>query len=144
MRDARAVATHTARCAVTATSVTRGNKSMDSSKFSNSTRITVNSLGDDVRQETIVEAEVGQFKKLELVLRSGGRFSLNATNLKKMQKAYGKETDDWMGKEVKLVVGEVTFKGEQVESVVLTPVTPPTANRKSRSQARSDIHRPLN
>ena len=117
---------------------------MDTSKYSSNTHITANSLGGDVRQEIIADVEVGQFKKLELVFKSGDRFTLNATNLKKMQKHYGMELDEWISKEVKLVLGEVTFQGDQVESVQLTPVSPTTVKRKSKSQTRGgDIQRPL-
>jgi hypothetical protein len=41
-----------------------------------------------------------------------------------MQKIYGHESDDWLGKWIKLSPGEVPFEGKMVPSIILTPISP--------------------
>jgi hypothetical protein len=51
--------------------------------------------------------------------------SLNATNLKMMATVWGTETDAWTGKEVELYVGKTVFQGQERDSVMVKPISPP-------------------
>jgi hypothetical protein len=120
---------------------------MDTSSFSNSAFITVAALGEEVLdEEFIAEVGVGKFGKLVLTFRSGRKLSLNKTNLKTLQKAYGMNSDDWIGKHVKLYVGELMGESGPVDSVLLAPVSPPIIKQKARPKPRvgsDSVHRPL-
>ena len=104
---------------------------VDSRKYNSGSYITVATLGDEVFRGVITSVEEGKYDKLDLTFESEEKLSLNNTNLKTLQNAYGFETDGWPGKEVKLVVGELTFANKPVESVLLTPITPPNKGKKS-------------
>ena len=86
---------------------------------------------DDVRggplRETI--ARVGESEKFEcpaLVFESGSELTLfnYSTNLRAMLKAYGYESNDWIGHMVELSLGTYTDKdGVEKETVDLKPVS---------------------
>jgi crossover junction endodeoxyribonuclease RuvC len=71
---------------------------------------------------TIASVEEGDYG-LVLTFEDGSKFSLNMTNGRKLERAYGDETDLWIGKTVELSLGVVTYRGEQVASVILTIVS---------------------
>src|SRR5215510_7809104 len=96
---------------------------VDIAKYLNGTHITAKELAHDTRIETIANVQEGQFEKLDLVFESKDKLSLNTTNLRTMRKHYGAETDLWVGKKVTLVVGELTFRGKSVDSVLIVPVS---------------------
>jgi hypothetical protein len=67
---------------------------------------------DDVKASgpirvTIIEVTEGQFDKPNLTFHDGTQLSLNATNGRVLARAYGMESDDWLGKELELYVGEI-------------------------------------
>jgi hypothetical protein len=87
---------------------------------------------DDVRsgprQERILAVVEGQkFDRLELQFESGDQFGLNKSNTRALQKAYGTESADWLGRTVELSLGH--YKDwdkdppEERETVVLRPVS---------------------
>ena len=98
---------------------------MDMSKYSGSHYIKV----DDVRDEPIVGkiagVKEGKFGKPGLFLESGDILSLNATNNKTLMKAYGKNSDYWMAKAIRLLLGEIEYQGAPHEAVIVEPVSPP-------------------
>jgi hypothetical protein len=119
---------------------------IDMSKYLKGSYITVESLGTDVRIEAIADAVDGKFDKPDLIFESGDRLGLNGTNRRTMFKHYGLESNDWIGKKVKVYVGELTFNGKQQDSVLLTPVSPPTVKRNAKPKEKGDedeVHRPL-
>jgi hypothetical protein len=74
----------------------------------------------------IIAIEIGsKFDKPEAVLDDGNVLSLNATNCGRLGRAYGAESSDWIDKEIELSVGEVEYKGEKTESILVTPISPP-------------------
>jgi hypothetical protein len=89
---------------------------------------------------TITKVEEGKYG-LVLTLDSGSQFSLNATNWRTLSKAHGYESDDWLGKSIKLTRGEATYKGEQVPSLILKPTSPrlSESERKLLAKAEPDI-----
>lgn len=50
------------------------------------------------------------------------RISLNKTNGNILADAYGDETDDWIGKKIKVTTAMTTFMGKPCPGLVLTPV----------------------
>ncbi len=67
---------------------------------------------------------------------------MNATNSKALCQAYGTESDDWIDKELELHVGEVEFKGQPQESVLIKPISPPIAKKpppKPKKDAGGDV-----
>lgn len=74
-------------------------------------------------QGTIVGVElaaVGEEKTIKGVVRfeefTRG-FVLNRTNLKRIIRQHGSETDDWIGKTITLYASETEFKGESVPCI---------------------------
>jgi hypothetical protein len=45
-----------------------------------------------------------------LTFTNGLKFSLNATNTTEMIKAFGSETDDWVGESIELYEGEALYQ----------------------------------
>jgi hypothetical protein len=79
----------------------------------------------------IADIEIGEkFDKPEAILDDGSVLSLNATNCSRLGRAYGADSDDWIGKEIELDVGEVDFKGELKESILVEPISPPLEDSK--------------
>ncbi|TYL93435.1 hypothetical protein FXB40_21635 [Bradyrhizobium rifense] len=82
----------------------------------------------DVREgpllETIADAREGKYDKPNLHFESGDVLSLNATNRKILMRAYGPTSKTWIGKQIELVLGEVTFQNKQQEAVIVRPASP--------------------
>ena len=83
----------------------------DTSKYTAGAFITLASLGDEVRHETIIEVTMGQYDKYNLTFKSGAKFAVNKSNARTLQKHYGMDYDDRLNKKVKLVAGERQSKG---------------------------------
>ena len=96
----------------------------DTSKYTESDFITVESLGSEVRIEIITDVQPGKFGKLVLTFKSGKKLGLNKTRTKVMQQHYGMDDDDWLGKKIKLVAGKVPFGDDETDSVLIIPVSP--------------------
>jgi hypothetical protein len=76
------------------------------------------------RTERIVAVQDGNFDCLDLKFESGDSLSLNQTNLKTLVLAYGKDTDNWIDKDLELYGGETQFNGEVKQSVLIKPISP--------------------
>jgi hypothetical protein len=109
-------------------------ESMDTSKYLKGNNITAKSMkeaGEEVQEVTIADTQDGKYG-LELVFENRDRVTLNATNLKKMHRHYGVESTLWVGIEIKLVLGELTYEDEQVDSILIVPVSPDVSKEKRR------------
>jgi hypothetical protein len=82
------------------------------------------------RRVKIVGVQEGRYGKPDLHFDDGTCLSCNATNGRRLAKAYGFDSDDWLGKEVELVVGEVQYQGKPQEAILITPISPPIENKK--------------
>ena len=68
---------------------------------------------------TIVEVGISEkYAKPELTLDDGSILSCNTTNTNRLIRAYGAESDDWIGKEIELDLGEVDYQGQPQEAVL--------------------------
>jgi hypothetical protein len=81
---------------------------------------------DDVRdgpiEGKIVDITEGQFEKLNLTLDTGDCLSLNKTNTTNLMRAFGPDSDRAIGQRVRLILGEVKYRGSMQEAVLLEPV----------------------
>ena len=90
---------------------------------------------DAPRKEEIVAIREGSFG-LELVFASGDLLSLNKTNARTLARAYGWESDNWIGKTVELYAGETTFEKQTQQSVLIKPISP---SKPANSPPNDDI-----
>ena len=98
---------------------------MDMRKYSGANFLKV----DDVRAEplrgTIASVKIGKYDKPDMHLESGDCLSLNATNTHTLIRAYGPNSDDWLGKDIELFVGEIEFEKKPIDAVLVRPISPP-------------------
>jgi hypothetical protein len=80
---------------------------------------------DAPRQERIVAIQEGSFDCKDLKFASGDLLSLNKTNARTLVRAYGWESNNWIGKTVELYGGETTFEKQAQHSVLIKPISPP-------------------
>lgn len=83
---------------------------MDMRKFSGESFVKVDDVRSKPRQEMIAVVKVGKYDKPDLVFENGDVLSLNATNNKTLVRAYGSNSDDWIGKTIKLYLGQLRYK----------------------------------
>jgi hypothetical protein len=83
---------------------------------------------DDIRagqlELEIADAKPGKYGKPDLYFRSGEILSLNATNCRTLIQAYGPDSTDWVGKQIRLVVGEVEYQGRLQDGIIVEPISP--------------------
>lgn len=81
----------------------------------------------DVQMEEIGQ---GQRKDRKLVISFRGKdkkMVCNKTNASVIEKLYGPETEDWIGKPIILAAREVEFQGDMVWAIRVSLVKPATA-----------------
>jgi hypothetical protein len=98
---------------------------MDMSKYSGGNFIKVTDVQDGPIQEQIAVVKLGKWDKPNLVFESGSMLSVNSTNNAVLMKAYGKNSDDWLGKAVELYLGQIEFQNQPQEAVLVRPISPP-------------------
>jgi hypothetical protein len=76
-------------------------------------------------QVVIADIVLGTYGKPDVTFTDGTKLSLNATNNKILCQAYGTESDDWIGKEIELSLGEIEYQGKPQEAVLVKPISPP-------------------
>jgi len=111
-------------------SIEQRRKDMDTRKYS-AGFITAEDVRDGLRHDRIVnvlESTAFNSSALVLDLESGDQFRLNRTNTKILQKAWGFESDAWIGLELELSLG--TYKDwskdppEDKETVIAQTISP--------------------
>jgi len=83
---------------------------------------------DGPRQEKILDVSINEKYDVPVLHFAGGdTFMLNNTNTRAMNRAYGTESDGWLGQVVELAIGSYTdYRGEKPEereTVTLRAVT---------------------
>lgn len=73
---------------------------------------------------TITDVSQGRCDKPDLTFDDGSKLSCNATNGRVLARAYGFNSDDWIDKEIELVVGEISYQGQPREVVLVRPISP--------------------
>jgi hypothetical protein len=77
----------------------------------------------------IVDVSEGRYDKPDLTFEDGTQLGCNATNGRALAKTWGFNSDDWIGKEVELVVGEIQYQGKPQEAILIKPISPPIENK---------------
>lgn len=98
---------------------------MDMREFAGSSFITVETLRDGPREEVIVSVAPGKYDKPVATFESGDQLTLNKTNVRTLINAYGEDSRDWVGCSIELSIGPTKYNGDQIESVVVKPISPP-------------------
>jgi hypothetical protein len=80
---------------------------------------------------TIAAVTAGRFEKLNLIFDDGTQVSCNQTSCKALARAYGKESDNWIGKEVEVTLGNILYDGEMSEAILIKPISPPIEKKAS-------------
>jgi hypothetical protein len=106
---------------------------VDMKKYATEHFIKVDDVRDGPIEDQIAVVKAGQFDKPNLVLESGDVLSLNATNRKKLVRAYGTESDLWIGKMIKLFLGMIEYQGSDHEAVLVEPISPPIKEGKAKA-----------
>lgn len=104
---------------------------MDMSGYAGSSFIRVEDLADGPQRKRLVSIEPGRFDKPVAKFDDGSQLSLNATNVKTLLKAYGPNSDDWIDMEVELYAGTTKYNGEDHASVLVRPISPPPAVKRT-------------
>jgi hypothetical protein len=104
---------------------------MDMTKYIGSVFLKVEDIeASGPRRVTIIDVQEGKFDKPDLHFDDGTCLSCNATNGRVLAKEYGFESDDWIDKEVELVVGEIPYQGKPQKAILVRPISPPIENKK--------------
>jgi hypothetical protein len=112
---------------------------MDMRKFSGESFIKIADVRGGPLQMLIAAVKEGQYGKPNLVFETGEVLGLNATNNKTLIRAYGPNSEDWIGKEVELFLGEVEYQKKMQETVIVRPISPkPSAQAKAPKTDFSD------
>ena len=96
----------------------------------------VKAHGSSIRV-TIMELSEGNYGKLESTFDDGTVLSLNVTNTRALARAYGTDNDKWVGKEIKLVIGNVDFQGKAQEAIIVETISPPI-DQKDRPKPKKN------
>jgi hypothetical protein len=101
-------------------------------------------LADGPLTATILAVSDGQFGDV-LELDDGSKLTLNQSNGRKLGKAFGYQSEDWIKKSIKLSAGVTKFKdrekGEdkEVATIILEVMSPPIAeNHRTLPLAKRD------
>jgi hypothetical protein len=91
---------------------TTGNDEMDMNKYGGDRYLKV----EDIRasgpvRATIEAIEDGAFDKPVAALSNGDTVQLNQSNTRALIRAWGPNSDDWIGLEVELSIGQINFRG---------------------------------
>jgi hypothetical protein len=105
---------------------------MDMRKYAGAMFIKVDDVRDGALRMQIAAIKEGQFEKADMVFESGEVLSLNATNTRILIREYGRDSADWIGKEVELRLGQVPFGGQLQDSVVVKPISPASVADKGK------------
>ena len=90
-------------------------------------------------QVVITNVSESKFEKPVLDFDDGTCLSLNGTNNRVLMKAYGTESDNWIGKTVELTVGPIEYEGKTRDSILVKPISPPIGNKALNSERDDNI-----
>jgi len=98
---------------------------MDMRKYAGETYIKVDDVRTGPLDLKVAVVKTGKFDKPDIIFETGEILTLNATNSKTLIRAYGPDSDDWVGKDIRLKLGKAPYQGETVDSVAIEPISPP-------------------
>jgi hypothetical protein len=115
---------------------------MDMRRFSGQTFLKVDDVRAEPLREIIASIKLGKYDKPDLHFESGDLLSLNATNNAVLIRAYGWDSDSWIGKEIELYVGEIEFQNKPIDAVLVKPISP--ALKQNERTKPPTTHDPMN
>jgi hypothetical protein len=111
---------------------------MDIRKFVGQKFIKITDVRDAPLRMQIAAINEGKYEKPDVVFESGETLSLNATNARTLMRAYGPDSDSWIGKEVELALGTIEFQNKPQEAVIVKPISPSIATAERAQVAMDD------
>jgi hypothetical protein len=96
---------------------------MDLSKYIRSHFVKLADVEHNPIEDRIAGVTDGKYGP-NLVLECGDIINLNKTNARTLAKAWGKNSEDWIAKEVRAFAGELPYDGRTKLGVVLEPISP--------------------
>ena len=100
---------------------------MDMRKYSGSNFLKVDDVRAEPLREIVASVKIGKFDRPNMHFESGDCLSLNSTNTHTLIKAFGPNSDDWIGREIELHIGEIEFEGKPIDAILVRPISPPLA-----------------
>src|SRR5262249_6465264 len=95
---------------------------MDMKAYSAKVYIKPDDLGDGHLDETIAEIEIGKFERPVATFETGHLLTLNKSNVSALRRAFGDDSETWIGQKVELRRGKTKYQGTMKDTVVVTPV----------------------
>jgi hypothetical protein len=112
---------------------------MDIRKFLGERFIKITDVREASLRMQMAAINEGKYEKPNVVFETGETLSLNATNARTLVRAYGPDSDSWIGKEIELALGMIEFQNRPQEAVVVKPISPPiAAAEKTQAAANMD------
>jgi hypothetical protein len=117
-------------------SASAGDTIMDMRKYSGASFIKVEDVRSSPIRGQIAVIKPGKYDKPDLVFETGEILGLNTTNNRALVRAYGPNSDDWVGKEIELLLGEIEYQGKMQEAVLVKPISPPIPEKAKAAAAK--------
>jgi hypothetical protein len=113
---------------------------MDMSRYAGTQYIKTDDVRDGPLLVRISFIKEGKYDRPDVVFEAGEILSLNATNTRILVKAYGADSDGWIGKEIELDLGQIEFQGAMQDSVIVRPISPPIPSaQRTAAKPASDM-----
>jgi hypothetical protein len=101
----------------------QGEHLMDMRQFKKPKFLKVEDIRDRPRQVRIAGCVMGKYGKPDLIFEDGDKLGLSATNADILSEAYSFESEEWVGHLIELYVGKGTYEGEDVDMVLVRPIS---------------------
>ena len=109
---------------------------MEMSRYSGAAFLKIGDVKQGPIRVTITDVRIGKYDKPDLTFDDGSRLSANVTNCRALSRAYGTDSDVWVGKEVELYLGEIEYQDKMQETVLVKPVSPPLEKKSPKPKGR--------
>jgi hypothetical protein len=98
---------------------------MDMSEFAGSRFLRVADLekSGSFKAKIVAVTKDKKFGKANVSLSEGSTLSLNVTNCQTLIRSFGAESNDWLGKEIDLYLGEVEYEGEMKPTILVRVIS---------------------
>jgi hypothetical protein len=116
---------------------------MDMNKYASSSFMKPEDLANGPRRKTITSIEEGRYDKPVAIFDDTTRLSLNGTNVSTLIRAFGRDGDDWIGREVELYAGMLRYNANDNPAVLVRAINPSPAAAKAKPQQDLDDEVPF-
>jgi hypothetical protein len=96
---------------------------MDMRKYSGNAFLKVDDVRDGPLQSRVAAVTVGKYDKPDVCFEDGTKLSANATNTRALIRAYGADSDGWIGHTVELSLGEIEYQGRMQAAILVRPIS---------------------